>query len=195
MRIVGLTGGIGSGKSTVARMFESLGVPVYYSDDEAKQLMNTSDYIKERLIDVFGKRCFENGKLNRPYIAGLVFNDKEKLKQLNSIVHPEVKRNFKYWLMNQNAPYVIQENPLIFENKNQGDFDFVITVTAPEKIRVQRVMERDGLSEGQVLDRVKNQLEDQLKVKDSHFVITNDTLDGTKTQVERINEEILAQIP
>lgn len=195
MRIVGLTGGIGSGKSTVARMFESLGVPVYYSDDEAKQLMNTSDYIKERLIDVFGKRCFENGKLNRPYIAGLVFNDKEKLKQLNSIVHPEVKRNFKYWLMNQNVPYVIQENPLIFENKNQGDFDFVITVTAPEKIRVQRVMERDGLSEGQVLDRVKNQLEDQLKVKDSHFVITNDTLDGTKTQVERINEEILAQIP
>lgn len=195
MRIVGLTGGIGSGKSTVARMFESLGVPVYYSDDEAKQLMNTSDHIKKSLIDVFGKRSFENGKLNRPYIAGLVFDNKKKLKQLNAIVHPEVKRNFENWLMNQNTPYVIQENPLIFENNNQGDFDFVITVTAPEKIRVQRVMERDGLSEDQVLSRVKNQLEDQLKVKGSHFVITNDTLDGTKNQVERINEEILAQIP
>lgn len=195
MRIVGLTGGIGSGKSTVARMFEELGVPVYYSDDEAKNLMNTSDQIKEGLIAVFGEKSFEKGNLNRSYIASLVFNDEEKLKILNSIVHPEVKRNFRQWVLEQNASYVIQENPLIFENNSQDDFDVVITVTAPKEIRIQRVMERDGVSENQVLARVNNQLEDQLKINTSHFVITNKSLRDTKLQVERINEEILAQIP
>ena len=195
MRIVGLTGGIGSGKSTVARMFEELGVPVYYSDDEAKNLMNTSDQIKEGLIAVFGQKSFENGKLNRSYIASLVFNSEEKLKKLNSIVHPEVKRNFKKWILDQSASYVIQENPLIFENNSQDDFDVVITVTAPKKTRIQRVMERDGLSENQVLARVNNQLEDQLKINASHFVITNESLNDTKLQVKRINEAILTQIP
>ena len=195
MRIVGLTGGIGSGKSTVARMFEELGVPVYYSDDEAKNLMNTSDQIKEGLIAVFGQKSFENGKLNRSYIASLVFNSEEKLKKLNSIVHPEVKRNFKKWILDQSASYIIQENPLIFENNSQDDFDVVITVTAPKKTRIQRVMERDGLSENQVLARVNNQLEDQLKINASHFVITNESLNDTKLQVKRINEAILTQIP
>jgi len=195
LRIVGLTGGIGSGKSTVARMFEELGVPVYYSDDEAKNLMNTSDQIKEGLIAVFGQKSFENGKLNRSYIASLVFNSEEKLKKLNSIVHPEVKRNFKKWILDQSASYVIQENPLIFENNSQDDFDVVITVTAPKKTRIQRVMERDGLSENQVLARVNNQLEDQLKIDASHFVITNESLNDTKLQVKRINEAILTQIP
>jgi len=193
--IVGLTGGIGSGKSTVAGMFITLGVPVYNSDEKAKHLMNTSEIIKKRLIDAFGEHSFEDGKLNRTYLAALVFNNKEKLKQLNAIVHPEVKNDFKRWLMSQDAPYVLQENPLIFENNNQGDFDLIITVTAPQEIRVQRVMERDGLSEDQVLSRVKNQLDDELKIKGSHFVIMNDTLQSTKTQVERINEEILGQIP
>jgi len=195
LRIVGLTGGIGSGKSTVARMFEELGVPVYYSDDEAKKLMNTSDHIKEGLMAVFGQKSFENGKLNRSYIAALVFNDEEKLKKLNSIVHPEVKRNFKKWLRDQSASYAIQENPLIFENNSQDDFDLIITVTAPKKIRIQRVMERDGLSENQVLARVNNQLEDQLKINASHFVITNESLKDTKLQVQAINEAILHQIP
>ena len=195
MIIVGLTGGIGSGKSTVAGMFITLGVPVYNSDEKAKHLMNTSEIIKKRLIDAFGEHSFEDGKLNRTYLAALVFNNKEKLKQLNAIVHPEVKNDFKRWLISQDAPYVLQENPLIFENNNQGDFDLIITVTAPQEIRVQRVMERDGLSEDQVLSRVKNQLDDELKIKGSHFVIMNDTLQSTKTQVERINEEILGQIP
>ena len=194
MKIIGLTGGIGSGKSTVAKMFNELGVPIYYSDDEAKRLMNTSDQIKKGLIDVFGQKSFENGKLNRAYIAALVFNDKEKLKNLNAIVHPEVKSNFKKWIMNQNAPYIIQENPLIFENNSQHDFDLVITVTAPKKNRIKRVMARDGLSENQVLDRVKNQLDDESKINGSDFVIINDTLNHTKIQVERINQEILAQI-
>ncbi|MDN3643656.1 dephospho-CoA kinase [Lutimonas halocynthiae] len=195
MRIVGLTGGIGSGKSTVARMFERLGVPVYYSDVKAKHLMNTSDDIRKGLIDVFGPKSFENGELNRSYIASLVFNNEAKLKKLNSIVHPEVKRNFKKWISKQSASYVIEENPLIFENNSQHDFDLIITVTAPKKIRIQRVMERDGLSENEVLARVKNQLEDELKINGSDFVITNESLNATKTQVDRINEAIMAQIP
>ena len=105
------------------------------------------------------------------------------------------KRNFSQWLLEQDASYVIQENPLIFENNSQDDFDVVITVTAPKEIRIQRVMERDGVSENQVLARVNNQLEDQLKINTSHFVIANESLRDTKLQVERINEEILAQIP
>ena len=125
MIIVGLTGGIGSGKSTVAAMFKDLGVPVYNSDDRAKHLMNTSNRVKKRLIDTFGEKSFSKEKLNRSYIAALVFNNREKLKKLNAIVHPEVKKDFNNWLMSQHASYVIQENPLIFENKSQGDFDLV----------------------------------------------------------------------
>ena len=195
MIIVGLTGGIGSGKSTVARMFEELGVPVYYSDDEAKNLMITSELIKKGVIDAFGQMSYESGKINRNYIAEIVFNDKEKLKELNAIVHPEVKRNFKEWLKHKESAYVIQENPLIFENKTEKDFDYIITVTAPEPIRIQRVVERDGLSKNQVLARIKNQQEDQLKINNSDFVITNDNLENTKIQVRRINDQLLSEIP
>ena len=129
-----------------------------------------------------------------PFLGFTQQLDLEKLKNLNAIVHPEVKSNFKKWIMNQNAPYIIQENPLIFENNSQHDFDLVITVTAPKKNRIKRVMARDGLSENQVLDRVKNQLDDESKINGSDFVIINDTLNHTKIQVERINQEILAQI-
>ena len=195
MKVVGLTGGIGSGKSTVAKMFERLDIPIYYSDDEAKNLMNSSKKIRESLIALFGQNTYENGALNRPYVAGLVFHNKNKLNELNAIVHPEVKRNFLEWVARQNTAYVIQENPLIFENKSQNDFDFVITVTAPVQIRIQRVMERDGSTENQVFSRVKNQLEDEIKIKQSDFVITNDDLKHTKTQVRHIHKQLLAQFP
>ncbi len=195
MKVVGLTGGIGSGKSTVAKMFERLDIPIYYSDDEAKTLMNSSKKIRERLITLFGQDTYENGALNRSYVAGLVFHNKDKLNELNAIVHPEVKRNFLEWVERQNTVYVIQENPLIFENKSQNDFDYVITVTAPVQIRVQRVMERDGSTENQVFSRVKNQLEDEIKIKQSDFVITNDDLKHTRIQVRHIHKQLLAQFP
>jgi dephospho-CoA kinase len=195
LKVVGLTGGIGSGKSTVAKMFERLDIPIYYSDDEAKNLMNSSKKIRESLIALFGQHTYENGALNRPYVAGLVFHNKNKLNELNAIVHPEVKSNFLEWVARQNTAYVIQENPLIFENKSQNDFDFVITVTAPVQIRVQRVMERDGSTEYQVFSRVKNQLEDEIKINQSDFVITNDDLKDTKDQVRHIHKQLLAQFP
>ena len=195
MKVVGLTGGIGSGKSTVAKMFERLDIPIYYSDDEAKNLMNSSKKIRESLIALFGQDTYENRELNRPYVAGLVFNNKDKLNELNAIVHPEVKRNFLEWVERQNTAYVIQENPLIFENKSQNDFDYVITVTAPVQIRVQRVMERDGSTKNQVFSRVKNQLEDEIKIKQSDFVITNDDLKHTKDQVRHIHKQLLTQFP
>lgn len=192
MKVVGLTGGIGSGKSTVAKMFEELGVPIFYSDNEAKGLMNSSKKIKESLIGLFGLNSYKNGKLNRAYIAEIVFNNKDKLLALNAIVHPEVKKKFSEWIQEQHVAYVIQENPLIFENNNEQDYDHVITVTAPEQIRIQRVVERDGLTKQQVLARIKTQLEEEIKTKQSDFVINNNDLKNTKIQIYQIHDQLLA---
>lgn len=195
MKVVGLTGGIGSGKSTVAKMFEGLNVPVYYSDLEAKKLMNSSDKIKEGLRSLFGEKSYVKGKLNRSYIAEIVFNDSAVLAKLNGIVHPEVRRNFGEWTDRQEAAYVVQENPLIFENNSQKEFDLIITVTAPELQRIQRVMKRDQSSEKQVRARINNQMADSLKTKLSDYVIVNENLMMTQQQVLKIHEEILSQIP
>lgn len=195
MKVIGLTGGIGSGKSTVAAMFEALGVPVYYADIEAKKLMNSSDAIKEGMINLFGKEAYTNKGLNSVFIAEIVFKDKEKLQALNALVHPEVRTHFLQWVSDQKAPYVIQENPLIFEKKQQSYFDSIITVTAKETLRIQRVMDRDNLSRDQVLDRIKNQLDDDDKINHSDFVIFNKTLENTKAQTEWIHQQILRDIP
>ena len=122
MKVVGLTGGIGSGKTTVAAMFKALGIPVYNADKEAKNLMNTSDSLKKGVVKLFGERAYKKGSLNREYIAGIVFNDKKKLKALNELVHPLVRSHFLNWIDAQKAPYVIQENPLIFEKNDQNLF-------------------------------------------------------------------------
>lgn len=195
MKVIGLTGGIGSGKSTVAAMFEALGVPVYYADIEAKKLMNSSDAIKEGMINLFGKKAYTDKGLNSVFIAEIVFKDKEKLQALNALVHPEVRTHFLQWVSDQKAPYVIQENPLIFEKKQQSYFDSIITVTAKETLRIQRVMDRDNLSRDQVLDRIKNQLDDDDKINHSDFVIFNKTLENTKAQTEWIHQQILRDIP
>lgn len=195
MKVVGLTGGIGSGKSTVAAMFKDLQVPVYFSDIEAKKLMNSSDKIKSGLHSLFGEKAYENGILNRSYIAEIVFNNREALLKLNKIVHPEVRKDFEEWTNKQEAAYVIQENPLIFENNSQKDFDLVITVTAPEFQRIHRVMNRDQVSEEQVLARIHNQMDDALKSKLSDFVIVNEKLQMTQERVLEIHEDILSQIP
>ncbi|MGI9532870.1 dephospho-CoA kinase [Lutimonas sp.] len=195
MKVVGLTGGIGSGKSTVAAMFKDIQVPVYFSDIEAKKLMNSSDKIKSGLRSLFGEKAYENGILNRSYIAEIVFNNRDALVKLNKIVHPEVRKDFEEWTSKQEAAYVIQENPLIFENNSQKDFDLVITVTAPKFQRIQRVMKRDQMSEEQVLARMNNQMDDALKSKLSDFVIVNEKLQMTQERVLEIHEDILSQIP
>ena len=191
MKVIGLTGGIGSGKSTVARMFELLNVPVYYADQEAKRLMTDAANLKLGIVQLFGEKAYVNKELNRGYIADIVFKDKEKLKALNALVHPEVRKDFLHWVDTQNAPYVIQENPLIFEKNDQDSFDKVIIVTAGKELRIQRIMERDGLSKEQVLDRMANQLDDTKKSELADFVIYNETLEKTKVLVNLIHQQLL----
>ena len=191
MKVIGLTGGIGSGKSTVARMFELLNVPVYYADLEAKNLMNSAVTLKLGIARLFGEKAFVNNELNRAYIADIVFKDKEKLQALNALVHPEVRKHFLDWVDSQIGPYVIQENPLIFEKKDQHLFDKVITVTAEKEARIQRVFDRDGLTKDQVLRRMGSQLDDTSKIELADFVIYNDILENTKTQVNDIHQQLL----
>ena len=191
MIIIGLTGGIGSGKTTVAKMFNKLGVPVYFTDDEAKKIMNDSIIVKNKLMDVFGDESYTNGELNRKYLADIVFKNKEQLSIINNIVHPEVEVHFKDWVKKQQAPFLIQESALIFENKRQNDFDKIITVTAPLEIRIQRVMDRDNVSREQILDRINNQMDDAYKVNNSNYIIDNIDLKDTKSQVKAIFEELL----
>ena len=191
MKVIGLTGGIGSGKSTVARMFELLNIPVYHADQEAKNLMNSNASLKLGMEQLFGNKAYKNNILNRAYIAEIVFRDQEKLKALNALVHPEVRKHFLKWIDSQHAPYVIQENPLIFEKKDQNLFDKVIAVVADKEIRIQRVIDRDGLSKSQVLDRMANQLDDTIKTEAADYVILNETLEETESQVNRVHQQLL----
>lgn len=191
MKIIGLTGGIGSGKSTIAKMFEALNVPVYYADIEAKKLMNSSQIIKTKLISIFGNEAFVNNELNKPFIASLVFNNMEKLKLLNRIVHPEVEKHFNNWIKNQKHAYVIQENAIIFENKNQNNFDKIITVTAPKSVKINRVRLRDNVSKEKVIERMQNQLDDQYKMERSKYVINNLDLSKSEKEVLLIHQDLL----
>ncbi|TLF44950.1 dephospho-CoA kinase [Maribacter aurantiacus] len=191
MKIIGLTGGIGSGKTTVAKMFEELGVPIYNSDLEAKKLMHTSKTIRKKLVDLFGETAYQDGKLNRSYIAKSVFNDPKLLKRLNKIVHPVVRKHFVKWSETQNAPYVIQETALLFENDAQGLYDKVILVTAPMEVRIKRLLERDNATREEILARMNNQLEDSKKLPLADYVIENVNLEKTSAKVDEIHSRIL----
>ncbi len=191
--IVGLTGGIGSGKSTVADMFKNIGVPVYDSDSAAKSLMTSSDSLRKAIIDLLGTAAYADQKLNTTFIAHQVFKDKELLKALNAIVHPAVQRDFKEWEEKQDFPYVIQESALIYENKTQGRYDMIIVVSAPEAIRIQRVINRDKVEKSQVLRRMTNQLPQNAKIQLADFVIENDDLVLTGKEVAKIHQKLMAK--
>ena len=187
--IVGLTGGIGSGKTTVVNFFsEFSNIAVYIADVEAKKLMNSSIIIKSKLIKEFGKNSYKNNTLNRTFLADIVFKDKEKLKILNSIVHPEVLLHFQeFVLKNTNKNYILYENAILLENKSNLFCDFIITVTAPLDTRVQRVILRDNSTKTSVLNRIRNQWSEEKKTIQSHYVINNSSLEKTKIQVNRIH--------
>ena len=190
-KLVGLTGGIGSGKTTVAKYFEELGVPVYIADSEAKALMNRSKVIRRKLIALFGNEAYLENTLNRLFIAQQIFNDKKLLNAMNAIVHPKVASHFKRWVNKQDSPYVISEAAILFENGSYKKYEFIITVTAPENIRLQRVIKRDNSNKQKVEAIMANQWSDQEKIKRSDFVIENIDLEQTKIQVRKIHKKIL----
>lgn len=192
-KIIGLTGGIGSGKSTIAKFFSELGVPVYVADTQAKKIMDYPSTIQE-VQSIFGEKVLdENQKLDRKKIASIVFNHPEKLKALNSVIHPKVAEDFSQWLNQHNHhAYVIKEVAIIFETHSEDQYDKIILVTAPEEIRIQRVMERDKISKEQVEERIKNQLSDQEKINKSDFIIMNIDLETSKNEIKKLHKILIS---
>ena len=177
-------------------MFEELGVPVYYSDDEAKKLMSGSKRLKKNIIELFGEQTYGTGGLNREYLASIVFNDRDSLQALNALVHPEVEKHFQQWLLRQKAPYVIQENPLLFEKNRQEEYDGVITVAAPDELRIKRVMNRDGSTRRQVEARMGNQMDQEYKIRHATYVIENTgSLKNCRKAVRAVHQHILSLNP
>jgi len=194
MKIVGLTGGIGSGKTTVAKEFSKLGVPIYIADDEAKKLMNSSKTIQRELVALFGEEAYKDQKLNRPYLAKLIFNNEALLQKMNAIVHPKVADHFKNWLKKQDAPYIIKEVAILFENGSYKQCDYVITVTAAIETRKERLLKRDVTTVAKIEAIMNNQWPDQKKIERSQFVIYNDILEDTIVQVQKTHNSILENI-
>jgi len=190
MIVVGLTGGIGSGKSTIAKEFAALGIAVFNSDEQAKALIANNAQVKEHIIAAFGEEAYQNGEYNRAYIAQIVFNNPEKLAILNNIVHPALAKYFKQWAKKQTSLYVLKEAAILFESGSYKDCDYIITVTAPEEVRIARVMARDHCTEAQVRARMAQQWTDEQRIALSNAVIENIDLESAKEQVKRINDEL-----
>jgi dephospho-CoA kinase len=187
---IGLTGGIGSGKSVVAGIFETLGIPVYYADHAAKRLMNTDPALKKLVIEHFGEAAYVNDQLDRKYLAEIVFNDREKLDRLNAITHPATMEDAEKWMKKQQTPYCIKEAALLFESGAAGQLDKIIGVYAPQNIRVRRVMERDKVSEAEVMKRIRRQINEEMKMKLCDFVINNNEEELLRPQVLNLHEKI-----
>ncbi|KJD35582.1 dephospho-CoA kinase [Tamlana sedimentorum] len=191
MIIVGLTGGIGSGKTTVAKEFKKLGIPIYIADDEAKKLMRKSKVIKRKLIQLFGNESYIEGELNRSFVANIIFNNKSYLDKMNAIIHPRVARHFEKWVLKQKSPYVIKEVAILFENGGDKSCDYIITVTANLKARIERLLERDNTTPEKIEAIMKNQWTDEKKMERSDFIIQNTTLESIKNQVAEIHKNLL----
>ncbi|MBB6272660.1 dephospho-CoA kinase [Pedobacter cryoconitis] len=191
---IGITGGIGSGKTTVCRIFEKLGIPVFYADTVAKEIMITDPVLREGIINTFGQESYENdGRLNNKYIAQLVFNDKKELEKLNALVHPAVFRAFDSWeeAIAADVPYTLKEAALLFESGSYQLCDKNILVTAPAAVKIERVMERDGVTRAQVEARMDKQLSDDEKNKMADFLITNDESQSVILQVLELHHQFI----
>ncbi|AXO78862.1 dephospho-CoA kinase [Olleya aquimaris] len=193
-KIIGLTGGIGSGKTTVANFFKKLGVPIYIADTEAKALMNRSKIIKRKLIKLFGEQAYIDDKLNKPFIASQIFSNQDLLQQMNAIVHPKVAKHFANWVKKQSTAYVISEAAILFENGSYKKYDYIITVVAPKEVRLKRVLKRDSSSKEKVEAIMNNQWSDNQKIELSDFVINNTNLETTKLEVGKVHKKILKRI-
>ncbi|MFN4313599.1 MAG: dephospho-CoA kinase [Chitinophagaceae bacterium] len=190
---VGITGGIGSGKTTVARVFEVLGIPVYYADKETRRLMDADPEIRKQIISAFGQESYTAEGLNRKYIAQIVFNQPKLLERLNSITHPVSIQDAAEWSARQSSPYTLKEAALIFESGSASQLDFVIGVYAPEPLRIKRVMDRDGLSAPDVKARIARQIDETIKMKLCDAVIRNDDQEMVIPQVLDLHQLLLTK--
>jgi dephospho-CoA kinase len=192
---IGITGGIGSGKSTICRLFEKLGIPVYYADDRAKWILQHDPVVKEKLIKLLGAEAFfVDGGLNKGYLAGKVFENRPLLQQLNDLVHPAVAIDSKKWFEEQAEEgfrYALKEAALIFESGADKHLDKVILITAPEKVRIKRVIERDQVTQESVMKRMQNQLTDEEKIKHADYIIENIRWENVNTQVDEIHQTLI----
>lgn len=189
---VGITGGIGSGKTTVARIFEVLGIPVYYADIAAKRLMNDDEDVKNAIIAHFGPGSYKDGRLNRAYISSIVFNDKDQLEKLNAITHPATIRDANEWMKRQKTAYTIKEAALIFESGSVEFLDHVIGVYTPLPLRIQRIMQRDGITREEVAQRMSRQLDENIKMKLCDSVLVNDEQQLLIPQVLALHSRLLS---
>jgi len=189
---VGLTGGIGSGKSTVAKIFEVLGIPVYYADEAARHIMNTDEELRKSIINEFGNESYIKDQLNRSYIASLVFNDTKKLDLLNSLTHPATIRDADRWMQQQTSPYVIKEAALIFESGSAENLDYIIGVYTPLPLRIKRIMDRDHITKEEVMQRINRQIDEDIKMRLCDKIIINDEQQLITTQVLPLHEQFLS---
>jgi dephospho-CoA kinase len=187
---IGLTGGIGSGKTLVSHIFERLNIPVFYADIESKRILNENEDIIIQLKQRFGNDIYQKNGINKARLASIIFNDNEALQFVQNISHPKVRRNFLNWAEQQHAPYVIMEAAILFETGGYEMMDFNVLVYAPEELRIQRVMERDGVSEEQVRERLNKQMTDKKKVELADWIIYNDGKNMLIPQVVQLDKDI-----
>lgn len=194
MKIVGLTGGIGSGKTTIGKWFLEKGIPVYNSDNEAKNLINEDPQIVKSLTGLFGDETYQGGTYNSKFVASKVFNDKELLEKLNEIVHPAVFRHFDNWVKNQTTSFVVKEAAILFESGSYKDCDSIISVVADEEIRIQRVTGRDGSDSEEIRKRMNNQWKDEQRIELSDYIIYNNSdLNDLKKEFNQVYKKLLKQ--
>ena len=188
---IGITGGIGTGKTAASNMFEELGIPVFNADKEAKWLMNSDEKLKTKLLKLLGDQAYVDNELNRPYIANMIFTDSSLKTKMEAIVHPAVRDHFINWYTRQEAPYILKEAALIYEIGDHKNLDYVIVVDAPEHIRIERVKQRDNSTTEAIRSRIQNQMNQSEKVKYADFVLNNEKdLKFLETQVLDLDKKI-----
>lgn len=189
--IIGLTGGIGSGKTTVAQIFRALSIPVFVADEESKIIIDTDLELQDQLRELLGEKLIKSGRIDRPYMASLIFNDNELLEKTNALIHPAVGRAFSEWYAKQNAPYVLREAAILFESGSYKDCAAIIVVSAPEPLRLERVIKRSGETEKQVKSRMARQWSQEEKEALANFIIQNDHQSMLIPQVLKIHENLI----
>ena len=188
---VAITGGIGTGKTTILSMFADKGIPVFNSDEIAREIMNTNPLLKNEIITAFGDKAYDKNKLNKKYLSNVVFNNETLLKKINSIVHPYVADEFNSWIKKQDSKYIIYESAIIFENQGEGFFDKIICVTAPEDDIIFRVMKRNNFSKDKIKSIINKQLPNEAKIQKSDYVIENVDISKLSDRVLEIHNNII----